>query len=124
MGSFQEDGRCRLLPAGTEVAAGATNTASSAGSSSCTPPRSERPLPAASALAVLDSPALAACDAADEATCPDLNDAAQTWMYGIRRLEESIDDFNGDIAEYVQQIAGDAEQILKIPTESFVRELR
>jgi len=76
---------------------------SAAAMKGCVPPATQIS-PAQMALAVLDSPAVLACDGGVVgAQCTDLHDAMRTWTYGIRRLKTAMAGTSNDINTFLHQ---------------------
>mmetsp|Transcript_101684 Transcript_101684/g.303432 ORF Transcript_101684/g.303432 Transcript_101684/m.303432 type:complete len:270 (-) Transcript_101684:111-920(-) len=72
--------------------------------------------PSQAALAVLDSPALLACEAGPGGeACPDLHDAMRTWNYGIQNLRVSLANTDHNVGRYLEQISTDADAFLGLP---------
>eukprot|EP00928_Gymnodinium_smaydae_P013769 TRINITY_DN14998_c0_g1_i1.p1 TRINITY_DN14998_c0_g1~~TRINITY_DN14998_c0_g1_i1.p1 ORF type:complete len:511 (+),score=116.07 TRINITY_DN14998_c0_g1_i1:56-1588(+) len=116
--SAEEGGLCHLSPdASSDGLRGGAAKGLVSGLRGCSPPASDLPAPAALALAVADSKALAACDEGIVgAGCPDLHDAMRTWAYGIERLAEAVEgtSFTHDMRSYVEHVDGDARAFLDL----------
>lgn len=97
----------RTSDAGREAVAGFV-----AGAKACRP-LATVVLPAQAALAVLDLPALRACDGGTTGPlCPSLHNAMRTWRFGIENLKLAVDGSTSDVSQYIDQISLDADTFI------------
>jgi len=113
----EQDGaqRCflRTGDGGRESAAGFISA-----SKDCTPPATEVESKQA-VLAVLDSPALAACDGGVVGdTCSDLKDAMRTWQYAIKTLNSLLEGLQHNFGDLLSQIGDDVAYFLDVPASA------